>query len=93
MNTVTVSSCVKSTTLTTPSRTDVFKCEGTTGLESVTIQTQQTVTLKKVFVFGVPFSQANAPPGSKNTGIKFEECPPGQYSLGYYVLLDAHWCC
>ena len=78
MDALKIKSCEKSTTLNYPTRTDVFKCQES-GMESLTLQTEQTVVLKKVFVFGIPFREAPAPPGSRNTGTQFEECAPGEW--------------
>ena len=47
-------------------------------MESLTVRTSQTVSLEKVFVFGVPFREVAAPAGSVNTGSKFLPCSPGE---------------
>ena len=47
-------------------------------MESLTVRTSQTVSLEKVFVFGVPFREVAAPAGSVNTGSKFVQCSPGE---------------
>ena len=81
MDALTVNSKKKNSTLTDYSdRTDVFTIEET-GVESITIQADQAVTLLKVFVFGIPFKDAPAPAGHKNTGTQFEKCPAGLLCL------------
>ena len=76
LESLTIDSCEKYTTLTFPVGTAVFTCENS-GLASLSVTTQSQITLKKMFVFGVLFSEASAPPGYRNTGTQFEICPPG----------------
>ena len=78
MSTLTLDSCTKDTSLSYPSGTAVFTCGEESGVESLTVRTSQTVSLEKVFVFGVPFREVAAPAGSANTGSKFVQCSPGE---------------
>jgi len=64
-----------------PAGTAVFTVEES-GVESLTVRTAQTVKLQKLFVFGIPFRDALAPEGHRNTGTQFEKCLPGTYSPG-----------
>ncbi|XP_063695070.1 adhesion G-protein coupled receptor G7-like isoform X2 [Bolinopsis microptera] len=84
LESLTIDSCEKDTTLSFPAGTAVFTCEKS-GLASLSVTTQSQITLKKMFVFGVPFNEASAPPGYRNTGTQFEICPPGSYSQGGQV--------
>ena len=57
-------------------------------MESLTVSTTQTVSLDKVFVFGVPFGGVAAPAGSVNTGSKFLPCSPGEAGLRFFSEIE-----
>jgi hypothetical protein len=60
-------------------------------MESLTLRTEQTVRLEKLFVFGFPFKEASAPQGHRNTGTNFEQCKPGEASWVFILHFLKHF--